>query len=321
MFRFSRLIMAGVVTAFAVWCMLSLRADLVQISFSTLLRSWNLLLLAIALTVLNYALRVTRWRWYLSLLGHSVPVGFAALTYLAGFAFTLSPGKFGELIRARYYTTVGVPLRDVMGAFWTERLVDLAALLSLALLSFHKFPDHHGLILVAAIIVAIGAATLLLLPSNAATRFLRSPRIPTVLARGAERVVTSFAVARSLLSPRPIVVGLLLALSAWGLEGLGLGILGSIFSPVHNDAPTVVGIYAIAVLVGAVSFLPGGVGSTETVMTALLVSQGYSLAPALLTTLACRITTLWLGVGIGWLAVAMLRYQCQYGRSVWPNEL
>lgn len=321
MFRFSRLIVAGVVTAFAVWCVVSLRADVVEASFSTLLRSWNVLLLVVTLTVFNYALRVTRWRWYLALLGHSTPVGFAALTYLAGFAFTLSPGKLGELVRARYYTAAGVPLRDVMGAFLTERLVDFAALLILTLFAFHKFPNYHGLIRVAGVFVALGAASLVLLPSSTVTRLLGSPRFPTILARGTARVLTSFEVARSLLSPRPITIGLLLALSAWGLEGLGLGILGSIFSSVHNDAPTAVGIYAIAVLVGAVSFLPGGVGSTETVMTALLASQGYSLAPAMLTTLACRITTLWLGVGLGWLAVGMLKYGCQYEKPVWPNEL
>jgi len=321
MFRFSRVIIAGVVTAFAVWCAVSLRADLVQVSFSTLLRSWNLLLLAVTLTVFNYALRVARWRWFLALLGHSTPVGFAALTYFAGFAFTLSPGKLGELIRARYYTAVGVPLRDVMGAFWTERLLDLVALLVLTLLFLRKFSDNNGLVWIAEIFVGIGVVSFALLPLKAIKHFLESPRVPTILARGAARVLTSLEVARSLLSPRPIVIGLFLALFAWGFEGFGLGILGSIFSPAHNDAPSAVGIYAVAVLVGAVSFLPGGVGSTETVMTTLLVSQGYSLAPALLTTLACRITTLWLGVGLGWLAVAMLRYGCQYERPVWPNEL
>ena len=320
MLRLSRLIMAAVVTSFAVWCAISVRADLAQMSFSPLWKSWNLLLLAVTLTFCNYALRVTRWRWYLARLGHQTSAGFAALTYIAGFAFTLSPGKFGELIRARYYTAIGTPLQDVMAAFWGERLIDLVALFILTLFVLQRFPHYHGLAWIAGILIVIGAASIGLFPSEAITRLCNTLRIPKIVVQGVSRVLTSFEVARSLLSLRPLVVGLLLALAAWGMEGLGLGILGSIFSPVHSDAPTAIGIYAIAVLVGAISFLPGGVGSTETVMTALLASQGYSLVTALLTTLACRITTLWLGVGLGWLAVAVLRYSPQYERTAWPSE-
>src|SRR5438309_2164336 len=110
MARLYRLIMGGIVTCFAAWCVLALRADVAQLSFLPLWKSWNSLLLAITLTFLNYVFRVARWRWYLARFGHRIPIGFAALTYVAGFAFTLSPGKLGELARARYYTALGVPL-------------------------------------------------------------------------------------------------------------------------------------------------------------------------------------------------------------------
>jgi len=68
-----------------------------------------------------------------------------------------------------------------------------------------------------------------------------------------------------------------------------------------------VGIYAVAVLVGALSFLPGGLGSTEAVMTTLLVAHGTSFGDAVFVTLACRIVTLWLAVVLGWVAVLSLR--------------
>jgi uncharacterized protein (TIRG00374 family) len=309
MFRFSRLFMAGVVTAFAVWCALSVRTDISQLSFTSLLRSWDVALLAVTLTFLSYALRMTRWRWYLTRMGHSVPSGFSALAYIAGFAFTLSPGKVGELVRARYYTAIGIPLRDVVAAFWSERLMDLFSLLLLTLLVLKEFPRYRAVIWTGGVGIAIVASLVLLLPSQQIADFLKSrPRVPLRLVHATTHALAYLEVARSLLSPRPVAVGLLFALAAWALEGLGLGVLGSIFSPVHNDVSTTVGIYAVAVLVGALSFLPGGVGGTETVMTALLTSRGYSLAAALLTTLACRITTLWLGVGLGWAAVGLLRY-------------
>jgi len=55
------------------------------------------------------------------------------------------------------------------------------------------------------------------------------------------------------------------------------------------------------------SFLPGGLGSTEAVMAALLFAHGYTMPQAILLTLICRLLTLWLAVVIGWACVGLLR--------------
>lgn len=64
---------------------------------------------------------------------------------------------------------------------------------------------------------------------------------------------------------------------------------------------------AAPVLLGGISLLPGGLGSTEAVMTALLAAQGYPLSQAIVITLTCRLVTLWLAVALGWGAVLSLR--------------
>jgi uncharacterized protein (TIRG00374 family) len=65
--------------------------------------------------------------------------------------------------------------------------------------------------------------------------------------------------------------------------------------------------YAVAIIAGALSFLPGGLGSTEAVMAALLMAHGFSAPLAILLTLICRLLTLWLAVVIGWACVWLLR--------------
>ena len=79
------------------------------------------------------------------------------------------------------------------------------------------------------------------------------------------------------------------------------------FAAPHLSLTTVVGIYAVAVLAGVLSFLPGGLGSTEAVMTALLAARGMPLAQAILLTITFRLMTLWFAVALGWLAVWTLR--------------
>jgi uncharacterized protein (TIRG00374 family) len=112
---------------------------------------------------------------------------------------------------------------------------------------------------------------------------------------------------RSLVCVRALAVGMGLGLLAWGLEAVGLYVLSLMVPTVHLGLPVAVGIYAVAVLAGAAAMLPGGLGGTEAVMTALLVSQGYPLAAAVLLTVACRLVTLWFAVGLGWAAILALR--------------
>lgn len=308
MHAISRFIPHCIVLAFATWCAIALRGDLAQISLAPVLRSWDLVGLATVLSLSNYALRIFRWRSYLARLGHALPLRFAALTFTAGFAYTLSPGKVGELMRARYYLRLGVPLATVTAAFFTERLMDLITMIVLAALLFAGSERYQGAIVAAAGAVALVLAFLRLVPWASVAAALRSrARIPAVLRAPLLALTSALAATRPLLRPAPLALGFGIGLMAWGLEGMGFGVLSSMVPGIHLDATVAVGIYSIAVLVGGLSFLPGGLGSTEAVMTALLVSRGYPVPEALLITLVCRLVTLWLAVCLGWIAVLMLR--------------
>ena len=295
----SRSIGLVLVIAFAAWSAASLHADLARMSFAPVLRSWNVVLLAVILSLFNYILRIVRWRGYLGRLGFVLSPGFTAATYLAGFAFTLSPGKLGEIMRARYYSEAGIPVADVAGAFCVERLLDVLAMLVLSALMLTAFPNYRAAVVPVAVLVASTLAALIWLPWS---------WVPSnIFKRAAAGVAKAMISARALLRPEALLAGFLLGLAAWGCEGLGLYVLASMF-PAEHLAPSVgVGIYAVAVLLGALSFLPGGLGSTEAVMTTLLTLRGFPIADALLITMICRLVTLWFAVFLGWIAVLSLR--------------
>ena len=88
----------------------------------------------IGLSLLSYLVRYMRWYWLLSRVGNKTNVMSGLLAYLAGFAFTATPGKVGELVRIRYLTPQGVPPWRVLAAFVYERAFDLVAVLFLAAL-------------------------------------------------------------------------------------------------------------------------------------------------------------------------------------------
>jgi uncharacterized protein (TIRG00374 family) len=309
----------AIVVVFAAWCAFALRGDLAQLSLTPVLRAWDLVALATVLSLLNYVLRIIRWRSYLARLGHTLGFRFAALTYVAGFAYTLSPGKVGEIVRARYYQPLGVPLSRTAAAFFAERLLDLLAMVVLAALLFAGSPQYRGAILGAAVLVVGALLAFALVPWNRVTALLEKvDRLPVVVRKALIGISSALASTKPLLRPAPLAFGFAIGLVAWGLEGVGLNVLTGMLPAVHLDTPTAVGIYAVAVLVGGLSFLPGGLGSTEAVMTALLVTHRYPVGDALLITLACRLVTLWLAVCLGWIAVLVLQKRSLAVASPWP---
>lgn len=294
--------------AFAVWCGVALRGDLVQLSPAVLFRAWPIIAFATLLSLLNYALRIIRWRFYLARLGHRVPPWFAAVTFTAGFAYTVSPGKVGEMARAQYYVALGIPLSDVAAAFFGERLLDLVVMVVLAALLLTTASGYQGAVYASAGLVVVALTTLAATPWPAlAERVLGWSFVPMPLRRGLTGVAAALGSTRRLLQPGALVVGFLLGLVAWALEGCGLGILSSMFSGSQLPWVTAIGIYGVAVLIGGLSLLPGGLGSTEAVMTALLATNGYPLSQAVVITLTCRLVTLWFAVVLGWLAILSLR--------------
>jgi uncharacterized membrane protein YbhN (UPF0104 family) len=206
------------VLGFALWCFGVLHADLAKLSLAPVLRAWNLVLVAAVLSVLNYLLRIIRWRSYLRRLGHSFSFRFTALTYTAGFAFTLSPGKLGELARARYYQGPhGVPTGQIAAAFLVERLMDLLAVVVLAALITVSAPRYHASIWGAAITICAALCLLALLPwDRLAAGIDTRTQLPLLPRRILGTIASSLVAARRLLRPDALCSGLLLGLLAWG---------------------------------------------------------------------------------------------------------
>jgi uncharacterized protein (TIRG00374 family) len=58
-------------------------------------------------------------------------------------------------------------------------------------------------------------------------------------------------------------------------------------------------IYAFSTIFGALTLLPGGIGTTEGSMTGLLTLQGIPIVDAAAATFVIRVCTLWFAVAVG----------------------
>ncbi len=252
---------------------------------------------ALAMSLVNYGLRFVRWQMYLGALECRVPWWANARIYLSGFALTTTPGKAGEAIRSVFLKRWGVGYATSLAAFMSERLSDLIAIVLLALLGLSFYPEARALVSIGIAAVAVAAVVL------AQERIMREWYERSRTARGwtgrwGHRLLHLLLEARRCHRPGLVAAATALSLVAWGAEALAfhwiLQWLGADFSMAFSFF-----VYALSMLAGAVSFLPGGLGGAEAVMVSLLVWKGLALPEAVAATVLIRLATLWFAVGLG----------------------
>jgi len=253
----------------------------------------------------SYVLRYLRWRWLLRRRGHVSPwlQGFAS--YVAGFAFTATPGKVGELIRIRHFARMGTPGDRVFSTFIVERLIDLLTLgLMSAPLAATAAGYGAGLALIAVAFIGVVALSRYSGLLYYVVRWLRR-RGWSAVARSARSLACGLREAQSLLKPTEIVVSLLLGLAAWSVVSLGFVVL---LRATGHALPWMqcLAIPPAGMLIGAASMLPGGVGATETSIALLLQQSGLPINVAAAVAIAFRIGTLWFAIVVGLLATLAL---------------
>lgn len=263
-------------------------------------------LIALSLSLVNYGLRFGRWQLYLAQLGHRVPWSPSLRIYLSGFALTTTPGKAGEAFRGVLLKQRGVPFPATFAAFISERLSDLVAIVLLTLVGLAQYPQARGIVLAG--VLGIGVVLACLSSQTLLDRLhrwasARQGKLMALVAHASEML----GGARRCHRPGLLGVATVISVVAWGAEALAfywmLGWLGADIS-----LSFAIFVYALSMLAGALSFLPGGLGGAEAVMVSLLVLKGMTMPAAIAATVFIRLATLWFAVVIGLVALIRSRH-------------
>ena len=104
---------------------------------------------------------------------------------------------------------------------------------------------------------------------------------------------------RQLLQPWLLLQATAIGAVAWSLEGISLWLLlqGMGVGEVGLGGATIA--HTAAGLIGSLTLLPGGMGSTEAGTVGLLALQGVGVAAATPATLLIRLMTLWFATALG----------------------
>ncbi len=293
------LVLGAVATAYA--AALLIWGDSRSASLSVLW-SWTGFQAAL-LCLLNYLLRGIRWRLWMAHYGRLLGWWQGLRLYVAGYAFTPTPGNVGEAVRGLMLADRPLGTAQSLAIFGAERLADLLCLLLLCVPALWWVFTHGAVQAIPTLVYGLLAAAV-----------LAAVVVLTLLWRYRVALVQRFAwleeAARCLrLQP---TVWLLLTLVAWAAQGLALWMVCRALE-VDLSLATAIGFYAVAMVAGALSALPAGLGGMEAVLVGLLVAHSASPGNALTVTVVVRLLTLWLAVALG---LAALLYSAAIRRDI-----
>jgi uncharacterized protein (TIRG00374 family) len=269
-------------------------------------------LIALLLSLVNYGLRFVRWQIYLGQLGHRIHWLPSLRIYLSGFALTTTPGKAGEVFRGVLLKQRGMPFPKTLAAFISERLSDLIAIVLLTLVGLNEYPEAKGMVIAGLIgiaIVLLSISSRTILDKSYSWVNMHAGKFYKLISH----VLELLSAARGCHTPRLIIFSTAISLIAWGAETLAFYCVLQ-WLEADISFSFAVFIYALSMLVGGLSFLPGGLGSSEAVMISLLALKGMVIPTAIAATVFIRLATLWFAVVIGLVAL----YRSRHGERLAP---
>lgn len=268
---------------------------------------WTGWLIILMCSFTNYVLRFIRWVFYANTWNHSVTHWLHFNYYMSAFALTTTPGKAGETIRSLYLSSHGVPYNKSLAMFFTERFLDVMVVSILATFAILTIEQYEYFIIIALIVLLIllqiirsplGEKVLLYVSSR-----LSAGKIKLLL----EYLTLLLNSAAELLKINKLLPGMLLGFIAWSIQGIAFHFILQKIG-INLDISISMSIYAISLLAGAISFVPGGIGTTEAVMGLLLLQFNVEPSHAIAAPIISRISTLWFAVGLGLLSSSYLGY-------------
>ncbi|HHU76387.1 MAG TPA: flippase-like domain-containing protein [Firmicutes bacterium] len=300
--------------------------------------------LILLLAPLNYFFRFIKWNYYLKLSGLFPAPRMNRYIFMSGLSMTITPGKLGELVKCYLLKEhLGAPFSKTSSIVMAERVTDGLSIVILASLGLLAYPYAKVAIPIAAAILLLfvlifyfdrpftfvlgklgNLAGIVGTTWNKADLARRSNlAVQDELAKLTEQTrqvgrikkffqrclffLANFQrSAKTLLSPASLLFAVGIGVVSWGFEGfvvfLAVKALGGEISVLASFF-----VVSFSSLLGALFFLPGGLGIAEGSIMAILLQMGIGSEIAAATTIITRFSTLWLGVFIGIVGLALVQ--------------
>ena len=296
------IIILGSIGFYSIFLFLS---DILSIESSSISFNYDHLPIILIFVVISWIPLYLRWRLLSKNLGLIISLRDDFLVYVAGFALSITPGKVGELLRTQILREKsGIQRTKTTPLIFVEKFYDLIGAVTVSAFGIYYFPQI-GIIVISGTILSIIIFILFSskLVFEKTTLFLSKFKFTK---KFSQPLSQSHEILKISTKPKIFISSLILSSTYWILISFSVFYILKSLDIDSIGFAELISTYASSLFLGAISFLPAGLGITEGSFTGLLHIQGISLSVAAVAVIIIRIFTLWFNVIIGFIALKIV---------------
>ena len=262
----------------------------------------NYLPLILLLVSASWVPLIIKWHFLLKNCEIDIPLTKSILVFLSGTAFEITPGQIGALMKSQILKTIyNIPRTKTAPIVLVEKVYDLIGAILASIIGIIILGVYPHLIVIAILVLAVIFFFMYYRPAS--ELFFKRITKLKFFSKYIENISESYKTVQKSTNVKVATVCILLAVTYWFIISAAAYYILIGFDINTLDYLKVLAIYVTSILLGAISFIPAGIGITEGTLAGLLTLEGIGVSAALILSVMIRILTLWYSVGVGFIAL------------------
>ena len=262
----------------------------------------NYLPIILILVTLSLIPIFIRWHFLLKNCEINIPLTKSIAVFLSGMAFDITPGQIGALMKSQILKiSSNIPRTKTAPIVFIEKLYDLIGAIIAAAMGIIILGMESYLIIIPILVLTIIFFFMYYRPAS--ELFFKRITKLKFFSKYIENISESYKTVQKSTNVKVATVCILLAVTYWFIISAAAYYILIGFDINTLDYLKVLAIYVTSILLGAISFIPAGIGITEGTLAGLLTLEGIGVSAALILSVMIRILTLWYSVGVGFIAL------------------
>ena len=262
----------------------------------------NYLPLILFLVTASWCPVFIKWHFLLKNCEIDIPLTRSITVFLSGLAFDITPGKLGALMKSQILkTSFNIPRTKTAPIVLVEKVYDLIGAILASIIGIIILGMDVYLIIIAILVLAMVFFFLYYRPAS--ELFFKRVTKTKFFSKYVENISEFDKTVQKSTNVKVATICILLAVTYWFIVSAAVYFTLIGFDINILDYLKVLSIYATSILLGAISFIPGGVGITEGALAGLFTLEGIDVSTALILSVIIRIFVLWYSVSIGFISL------------------
>ena len=262
----------------------------------------NYLPLILLLVSASWVPLIIKWHFLLKNSEINIPLTKSIAVFFSGAAFEITPGQIGTLIKSQLLkTSSNISRTKTVPIVIVEKIYDLIGAILASVIGIIILGMEFYLIIIA--ISSLVVIFFFMYHKPASELFFDRITKLKFFSKYVENISEFNEVIKKSTNAKVATICILLALTYWFMVSAAAYYTLIAFDVNILDYLKVLAIYTTSSLLGAISFIPGGIGITEGSIAGLFTLNGIDVSTALILSVMIRVLTLWYTVGVGFIAL------------------